>query len=43
MATPRDSVLAGSDAIIVGSGIHSAESRRDAAAEYAPGFFRSTL
>tara|TARA_Y100000768_G_scaffold28650_1_gene19165 strand:- start:1579 stop:2382 length:804 start_codon:yes stop_codon:yes gene_type:complete len=32
---PKEAVLAGSDAIIVGSGIHGADSRREAAAEYA--------
>ena len=32
---PKGAVLAGSDAIIVGSGIHGADSRREAAAEYA--------
>ena len=32
---PKGAVLAGSDAIIVGSGIHGADSRKEAAAEYA--------
>ena len=32
---PKGAVLAGSDAIIVGSGIHGADSRQEAAAEYA--------
>ena len=38
---PRDSILAGADAIIVGSGIHRADSRRDAAAEYARASFEA--
>jgi orotidine-5'-phosphate decarboxylase len=32
---PRDAVMAGSDGIIVGSGIHGSESPRDAAKKYA--------
>ena len=32
---PKNSVLAGADAIIVGSGIHGADDRASAAAEYA--------
>ncbi len=38
---PREAVLAGSDAIIVGSGIHRAESRLDASAEYARASFEA--
>ena len=38
---PRDSILAGADAIIVGSGIHRADSRRDAAAAYARASFEA--
>ena len=37
---PRE-VLSGSDAIIVGSGIHRAESRQDVAAEYARASFEA--
>jgi len=40
---PRDAVLAGSDAIIVGSGIHSAKDRRAAAAQYAETSFQALL
>ena len=32
---PKEAVLAGSDAIIVGSGIHGADSRQEEAAGYA--------
>ena len=40
---PRDAVLAGSDAVIVGSGIHSAEDRRTAAEQYAETSFQALL
>jgi orotidine-5'-phosphate decarboxylase len=40
---PRDAVLAGSDAIIVGSGIHAADDVVAAAAEYASVSFQALL
>ncbi len=40
---PRDAVLAGSDAIIVGSGIHGVENRAEAAAQYAEASFAALV
>jgi len=40
---PRDAVLAGSDTIIVGSGIHGVEDRAEAAAQYAETSFAALL